>query len=197
VPGHGISWRFLKALTGQARATGYEPVLDVVLNAERRASRGRFDDAVARLYRAIELLAQTRLKKRDPPLDSSDLDLEKLPEPIQPKYQRMRELNELRGWGSKVQIGLVSDYVLLQELGDPLGRVYAPLADRLRQALENRNQSILAHGGTPLTQGDCDVMRGVAHTLLTDGLATLDVPLDAPQFPILTTEGLQQRDERL
>lgn len=195
VPGQGIPWRFLKALAGQVRASGYQPVLDLVLNADRRASRGRFDDAVARLYRAIELLAQTRLARRDPPLDSSDLDLDRLPETIQPRYLGMREIGALEGEEPKVRLGLVEDYVLLRELGDPLGEVYASLENRLRHAITKRNRSIMAHGVTPLTGNDYEMMRGVTHTLLTEGLAALGVHLDAPQFPALTPEGLVPRQE--
>ncbi|MDB9309098.1 hypothetical protein PN471_10700 [Aphanizomenon sp. CS-733/32] len=42
---------------------GYEIVQDLILNAERRATQQRYDDAVGRLYRALELLAQIRLLK--------------------------------------------------------------------------------------------------------------------------------------
>jgi hypothetical protein len=40
---------------------GYEIVEDLLLNAERRAMQDRYDDAVGRLYRALELLVQIRL----------------------------------------------------------------------------------------------------------------------------------------
>ncbi|NJL64508.1 MAG: TIGR02710 family CRISPR-associated protein [Methylacidiphilales bacterium] len=40
---------------------GYEIVQDLILNAQRRAAQERYDDAVGRLYRALELLAQIRL----------------------------------------------------------------------------------------------------------------------------------------
>ena len=36
---------------------GYEIVEDLLLNAERHANQQRYDDAVGRLYRALELLA--------------------------------------------------------------------------------------------------------------------------------------------
>ena len=37
-------------------------VEDLLLNAERRAIQGRYEDAIGRIYRAIELIAQIRLK---------------------------------------------------------------------------------------------------------------------------------------
>ena len=194
VPGQGVPWRFLKALTGQTRATGFEAVLDLVRNAERRAARGRFDDAVARLYRAIEMLAQVRLSQRDPPLDSADLDLDMLPESIRPRYERMRELNEFRGWGPEVRLGLMDDYVLLADLDDPLGQVFAPLRQRLREALKGRNHSILAHGGEPLGSPGYEEMRSITLAVLDGGLGTLNVCLAAPQFPLLGQDGMYPRE---
>ena len=53
----------LKKLTGREKGNGYETVSDLLNNAERRASQERFDVAVARLYRATEMVAQIRLSK--------------------------------------------------------------------------------------------------------------------------------------
>lgn len=195
VPGQAVPWRLLKSLTGQARATGYEPVLDLLRNAERRAARGRFDDAVARLYRAIELFAQTRLRQHEPSLDSSNLDLDCLPEPIRPAYEKIRELNQMRGWGSEVKLGLMEDYTLLVELEDPLGQVFASRKDRLREALKKRNLSILAHGGEPVGRAGYDQMYDVAQELIAEGLKALAIDLSAPQFPGLGIDGLQSRLE--
>jgi hypothetical protein len=188
-------WIFLKKLTGQTRGTGYEPVLDLVHSAERRAARGRFDDAVARLYRAIELLAQTRLGQREPPLDSGNLDLERLPDGIRPRYERMRELSEMQGRGPEVKLGLMDDYVLLAELDDPLGRIFAPMRNRLLDVLQKRNQSILAHGGEPLDRTDYDNMLAIAWTLIKDGLKALDIPVSVPHFPLLGSNGIIGSEE--
>lgn len=193
VPGGNIPWLFLKALAGQARANGYEPVLDLVLNAERRAARGRFDDAVARLYRAMELLAQTRLQQRQPALDVSNLDVEMLPESIRHRYLRMREISEMQDRGSQIKLGLWEDYVLLEALDDWLGQIFAQHKHKLLDVLQKRNHSILAHGLTPLNQADYGHIGTIADTLLREGLAALKVPWNASQFPILTEDGLERR----
>jgi hypothetical protein len=195
VPGGGIDWRFLKTLAGQIEGSGYEPVLDLVLNAERRAARGRYDDAVARLYRAVELFAQTRLRQRDPPLDSSDLDLGALPDEIRTRYERMREIAEAQGHGPQVKLGLMEDYVLLESLGDPLGEVFASQKGRLRDAISRRNNSILAHGLIPMSVADYETMHSVAESLLEEGLHALGLRLDAPQFPLLEEDGLHRRED--
>ncbi len=195
VPGEAIDWRFLKALSGETRATGYEPVLDLVRNAERRAARGRFDDAVARLYRAVELFAQTRLLQREPPLDSGNLDLDRLPPSVRPRYEKIRELSQSRGEGAEVKLGLLEDYALLVELDDPLGQVFKPREKRLREALKRRNHSILAHGGKPIGQEGYEQMHSVVQELVTEGLAALGIRLSAPQFPRLESDGLYPRPE--
>lgn len=95
---------------------GYELVEDLFLNAERRACQGRFDDAVARLYRALELLAQVRLKIGHA-IDTSDLRLEQLPVPLQNSYRPMAR-------NGKLQLPLGKSFELLACLKDPLGDFY-------------------------------------------------------------------------
>ncbi|MCL6533757.1 MAG: hypothetical protein K6U12_10830, partial [Armatimonadetes bacterium] len=48
----------------QAAPPSRHHVLDLLANAKRRKDEGRVDDAVARLYRAIEAVAQVALKER-------------------------------------------------------------------------------------------------------------------------------------
>ena len=187
-------WIALKKLTGQIKTTGYEPVLDLVRNAERRAARGRFDDAVARLYRAVELLGQIRLRERTPSLDSGALDLEKIPSDIRSRYERMREINQLRGGGAELKLGLMDDYKLLAELKDPLGVEFSRLQNRLLDALKKRNYSILAHGSEPLDSDDYADMYRVTLGLIKGGLDALDVDLTIPQFPCLSETEVMQRE---
>lgn len=170
-------WIFLKRLVG--RAPGYAPVLDLLRNAERRAARGRYDDAVARLYRALELLAQTRMSMREPRLNSSDLDITALPENLREPYAARQDAK------GTVKLGLRDDYLLLEALDDPLGRVHCNYGNRLLNILSLRNQSILAHGTEPINEVQWQQMVGVVTTFMEAGMQALDVRLDAPQFPNL------------
>lgn len=170
-------WRFIKQITGSA--PGFAPVLDLLCNAERRAARGRYDDAVARLYRALEMLPQLRLEQRAPALNSSDLDVALLPEELRPKYEALRE----PGKKGKIKLGLRQDYELLLELEDPLGKVYQEQEKRLLQALLHRNESILAHGQRPIAQVQWDEMKQIVAELIQNGLDALKIRIDAPQFP--------------
>jgi len=170
-------WRFLKLVTSVR--PGYAPVLDLLRNAERRAARGRYDDAVARLYRALELLAQTRLQQREPALQSGDLNPALLPESLQAKYEALRE----PGDKGRVKLGLRQGYELLTELADPLGQTYQEYANRLLQALNCRNESILAHGQTPIAPDVWQKMYDLVAEFIQTGLENLQVRLEAPQFP--------------
>ena len=169
------SWVFLYRLTGPQ--SEYLPVMDLVRNAERRAARGRYDDAVARLYRALEMLAQLRLAARSPALDSSRLNTALLPADLQPAYAA------LAGDDDVVRLGLRQDYELLQALGDPLGRIYGEHAAPLLQALSYRNASILAHGATPVTAHAWQDMHRSITRFVEAALKALKLRCKAPQFP--------------
>lgn len=176
-------WRFLKILAGQSKGTGYEPVFDLIRNAERRAARGRYDDAVARLYRALEMLAQIRLVQREPSLNSSDLKTDLLPEAVRAKYANRQ---------GKIKLALQEDYDLLSELEDPLGKAFEPERKKILALLEKRNASILAHGVTPCDKAIYDEMHDGTLRLLNIGLTALNIKVECPQFPQMKQGKLYQ-----
>jgi len=122
-------------------------IVDLLENARRRASERRYDDAVARLYRVLEALAQVQLRDRYGLPQTSAVPLDRIPEPLRTRWASRAE-------NGAVAIGLQDDYALLEALGDPLGRAFADagLADREKSPLAARNQSILAHGFQPVSE---------------------------------------------
>ena len=183
-------WIFLKSLLKAVKSkAGYEPVFDLLGNAERRAARGRYDDAAARLYRALELLAQTRLLQQDPPIHTGAVDLRQVPEPLRDDFGKQVDADGV------LKIGLHQDYRLLRALHDPLGLAFDPLEGRLRDILTVRNQSILAHGPEPIRAGDYARMKNVVDALLEDGLKELKIRNRFTQFPQLSEDGLLQRSD--
>lgn len=130
------------------RGCGYELVEDIVLNAERRAEQGKFDDAVARLYRALELLAQLRLKL-EYSIDPGKVDIEKIPEIYRQEYEAKKEDGDVR-------ISLKEDYELLSKMNndDLLGKIYKENQNRLLDILKIRNYSLYAHGLNPISKED-------------------------------------------
>ena len=133
----------LKRILQPTKGTGYERVSDLLGNAERRAVQKRYDDAVARLYRAMELFAQIRLEKTKG-YTLGKLNVDQLDEPLRPEYSKYAKE------GGKLWLGLREDYELLHKLGDPLGDAFKKKEEEILNALSYRNASIFAHGITPL-----------------------------------------------
>lgn len=130
---------------------GHEFLLDLCANAQRCAQRGRYDDAVARLYRLLEALAQVRLRVDHGLADTEKMPLERVPEPLRGAWAS-------RSRDGTVHLGLQDDYDLLMALGDPLGSRFEQLAldDRRKSPLSARNKSILAHGFSPVARATFD-----------------------------------------
>ncbi|MEN8129532.1 MAG: TIGR02710 family CRISPR-associated CARF protein [Pseudomonadota bacterium] len=119
-------------------------IFDLWLNAKRRAVQGRYDDAVARVYRLIEWTAQWQLKSRAG-IDTSDVLPEKIPEGI--------ELTKNRD--GKYQAGLFQAWMLIERLLDGCAQEFIrDHHEELLHHLDTRNRSILAHGFTPVDRGD-------------------------------------------
>ncbi|MCL0038922.1 TIGR02710 family CRISPR-associated CARF protein [Dehalococcoidia bacterium] len=110
-----------------------------LVNADRRAQEGKYDDAVARLYRAVELIAQILLARRH--IDTSEVKVEDLPtdwrEAVEPA-------------GEPMKLGQEKAFALLESLGEKIGREYRE-NKKLRHYLSKRNSSILAHQLEPMT----------------------------------------------
>lgn len=124
-------------------------IIDLLANAERRAEEGNYDDAVARLYRVIEMIGQFVLLNKFK-INSSDLDIEKLKERLS-KDQIERYKRKMDEDG-KIKLGLKEDFDLILEL-DPnnqISKIYSELKDDLKECLTFRNNSILAHGFEPV-----------------------------------------------
>jgi CRISPR-associated protein (TIGR02710 family) len=120
-------------------------VRDLLANARRRASQGGYDDAIARLYRAVEAQGQTALERQYGLKPKTSLNL--LPGHLHDKWRPQVHDDGL------LRLGLRDLYELLRDLGDSLGKDFASstLAGS-ESSLEIRNNSILAHGFDPVTQ---------------------------------------------
>jgi len=119
-------------------------VWDLLANARRKAWQGNYDDAVARLYRAVEAHGQVALTQHG---FTSRTEFGRLPQHLHDKWRpRVQDDGLLR-------LGVRDLYELLRDLEDPLGADFAlsPLAGP-ESPLETRNNSILAHGFDPVTK---------------------------------------------
>ena len=112
-------------------------------NAKRRAGEGKYDDAIARLYRSFELIAQIRLKEKYK-INTSNVDLEILEKRGLDK-EYLDNLESIKSDG-KIKIGLAKDYDLLYHLDDDLGSFYNENKGMAKNYISFRNESVLAHG---------------------------------------------------
>lgn len=165
--------------TAKPKGHGYELVQDILLNAERRAAQGRYDDAAARMYRAVEMLAQARLLYKYE-VRTANLEMKRLPKELRPTFRR-------KGMKSNkvIQLGLRDAYDLLAALTEyeeePLGRVYSGREASLLVFLGIRNQGLHSHGFTPI--GEADYLRAgdIAGALCRDGITAILKAKGAPK----------------
>ena len=124
----------------------------LINNSIRRAEEYKYDDAIARLYRSFELIAQISLTKYN--IKSSDVDVSVLKE-LDVSNEFIEEL-EKSGEDGKIRIGLVKDFLLLNELNDDLGKLYIENESKIKNLTQKRNNSILAHGLDSQSKQDFD-----------------------------------------
>ena len=114
----------------------------LINNSIGKAEEYRYDDAIARLYRSLELAAQIRLTSYN--IKSSDVDVSILSD-NNVSDEFIEELKRTKEDG-KIRMGLVKDYLLLNELNDDLGKYYVENEKKIKNMTIKRNNSILAHG---------------------------------------------------
>jgi CRISPR-associated protein (TIGR02710 family) len=148
-------------------------VIDLLANAQRRNREGRTDDAIARLYRAIEAMAQVVLKEHHQIESTEAVPLDRVPE-------TMREQLGGKARSGVVTLGLQDAYVLLEGLNDPVGqRFKEEKLDATTSPLTARNRSILAHGFELVSQKVFDKLWASALKLAEVSES------DLPFFPFL------------
>ncbi|MDH7514068.1 MAG: TIGR02710 family CRISPR-associated CARF protein [Clostridiales bacterium] len=122
-------------------------LLDLLANARRRARlEHRYDDALVRLYRALEKRAQMELGKYG--LEASDINLALVPSSIREEI-RSKYYNERKG---KIEVSLYAAYSLLKALEEEKGaseighRFFEYYETLLVPVIDQRNKSIIVHG---------------------------------------------------
>ena len=124
----------------------HEParLFDLWLNVERRAAQGRFDDAVARWYRLMEWTAQWQLRT------ALDIDTADFPRDLLPP-----NTDPIPGRDGKIRIGLWQTWQVVEQHLPGLAQAFiAEHGRELRDLLDLRNHSILAHGYRPVGEAD-------------------------------------------
>ena len=152
---YGANKEFLAKLLKADRKGPYL-IVDLLNNAKRRIEEGKYDDAVARLYRIMELIAQHILETRYG-IDSSNVDTWQLKSSGKLEKKTIEKYEVLRDEDGKIKLPLKRDYELLRDLGDELGKRFVE-DKQIQDLLTKRNNSILAHGIMPVKRGETERM---------------------------------------
>ena len=170
----------IKMLVTESPAQEPMRLFDLWRNAQRRAAQGRYDDAVARVYRLLEWSAQWLLRKHCG-IDTSDVSADRLPEGMNLAVNRE----------GKLQAPLFAAWELVAHLtSGPASRFANKHRERLRDRVNVRNVSILAHGFTPVSKAEWTVFadwieKQMIPMLLDEaaGLKLRGAPLQLPTSP--------------
>lgn len=166
-----------------ARIADKEPlyIADILNNSKRRYKEGKYDDAMARLYRVIELIAQYRLKSVYG-IDSSNVEIERLPRGIREKYEKLIEDYYEDDRKKRIKLGLRKDYELLKDLGDEIGKEFYG-NKRLQHLLSKRNESILAHGLSAIPKEVYEELLSITLEFARIAVPDVDVLMKKSEFP--------------
>ncbi len=133
---------------------GFMLVTDILANARRRASQGRYDDAIGRHYRAVELIAQTLLLVKCG-IKTSECPVAEIP------AEWMWKIDEGQ---TEIKLGLMKSWELTAYKCPEIAEQYKLFKSQLLSAIERRNMSLFAHGTVPINKQDYedDVKNGMA-----------------------------------
>ena len=127
------------------QTAGRETLLELVANADRRAKQSRYDDAVGRLYRAAELRGQ-QLVKQAFGAELGKVSIECFPAAIREDViEKVGQPND-----GSYKLGVQNLFQILEFSEDEALSEQAHIYDCLKDHLQKRNNSLLAHGSLPV-----------------------------------------------
>ncbi len=146
-------------------------IIDLYNNAKRRIEQGMYDDATARLYRLVEAIAQYVLVRDYNIVDEGGISLENIRKYLNSKFgdtnidaigKKLSKIKESFGDKTKYNLALINKYKLLYLLGSDFANKIIKFEDdkpflinnEFQALLNNRNNSILAHGSMSITKED-------------------------------------------
>jgi CRISPR-associated protein (TIGR02710 family) len=125
------------------------PILvdDLMNNARRRISDHRYDDAAARIYRALELYGQI-LFERAAGCSNGSATRDRIPSALREEFVH-KYADAQTGL---LKLPLQATFRCLEEMGEEAGRRFFSQIKAIKSIQSARNQSILAHGIQPVTE---------------------------------------------
>jgi len=108
---------------------------------------GRYDDAAARIYRALELYGQIEFE-RVAGCSNSSVKVEKIPETIRQEFIQKYADPE----SGEIKLPLQATFRYLQAMNQESGHRFFQQLAAIKKIQSSRNKSILAHGINPVTE---------------------------------------------
>ncbi|SHL09845.1 CRISPR-associated protein [Rhodothermus profundi] len=171
----GSAWLPLLNRLAEQQMMSWEGVGDLLLNARRRAHQGRYEEAAVRLYRAMTLLAAVQLREAHG-LEAGDPDLERVPASLRSLFALRRSETD------RLPLDPIITYRLLEELGDPVGALFAR-RPAVRKALEACQQSCLLEGDRTLDASAYETLRSRLEGFVREAAQRIEVRLPTRQLP--------------
>jgi CRISPR-associated protein (TIGR02710 family) len=157
------------------RQTDPYRIVDVFSNAERRARAGQYDDAVARLYRCLEMCSTWMLVKNWQIKKTDEPDITKIANAVDGQDNLQKQYKEkynrdfpTQRWGVDDQMKILA----LVEPNNPAVRGYFSISGDSEETnlIKKRNRSILAHGTIPVEESDYEKFREKADLIVRHSL---------------------------
>lgn len=120
-------------------------ISDLLNNAQRKMKDRRNDDAAARIYRSLELYGQICFKQKFN-FENNRVPPGKVPEQLREDFTRKYKDNT-----GHLKLPLQATFQLLREVRHPAGNRFYKNKKKIKNIQSNRNQSILAHGISPVS----------------------------------------------
>jgi len=187
------NYKHLQSCVG--KKYGFHRCVDLLENARVRILLGFYDDALSRLYRLIELIAQVRMQHHRHAGDGNptkNVPIAWFEKNVPKMYKELRPNSRY----DKVSLGLDDAIAVLNELNDELGSIIEKDLWRcrgkgkkgkgeLRNLLDNRNDSFLAHGDVPAKRDKAEELLKYAEKYLKtlDSFAEQQFAATKPAFP--------------
>ncbi len=166
------------------------PVYDLLNNAYRHATHGSYDDAVMRLNRSVEMVAQIRL------LCAHGINHNAVPrnEKTETWFMNRNRFRSGESRNTARTTGLDDTYDLLITMNDSVGAIYKEHRESLADNVQKlRNRLYIVHRTRAVTENLYEKAARSVEQYLDAVSKTLDegntaTPFPAPPFPQLVAE---------
>lgn len=154
-------------------------LLEIYHNAFRREEQGRYDMASLMLYRTLEFHNQILFATKG--IDTKELDYSLITDEIKEKYKVLKSKifkpkeNEIHSLPSPIAFfeGLLLLMSMEFKILDHEGK-----AKSILNNIDNRNNSILAHGINPIDKSNYEKFKATTELMITNFLKQNDIYLD-------------------